>query len=290
MEKKKLEILVVEDETTGGLRLVSSLLYNYCKEDKNSQIYADKLAKLTDEVKGTGTNVFHETGVKENEAIEILKNPYCKNLQFERKKTYSTIDFLEVENPDMRIDWIANFEQAEKYLNNEKYDGVICDFFIKYDNKNKENIVKRIIEKKSTARIEELIKELSEDCQKYEFGDDIKHRLKKLIDMNLMDFYSIPVGVMIGYLAKEKKIPLMHYTGELFHGIEGIGLAVYVGTINPNEVAKGINSLGRYYWTERRKYLEPGTKLASNLVMGFKDYRGPADLVVRELLNKINRK
>jgi CheY-like chemotaxis protein len=226
MENKKLEILVVEDRSDARGSLIAHLLERFCPESEEYKIFKSKKNELKEKV----GEYF----------IEILgKDPY------------------HIENDKIRIDSFAYYDQALEAMKKYHYDGIITDIGLPSKEKiyfDTEKLLQEIDPNNANLFWEKLKNTNKKSfIQEAIFGNALeypqltvpsKEEYKKILE-NINTLYvevfgEAPYGNLIAKEALKRNIPVVMWTGGLYHANAGITLGIGQGLFDSEEIADAV--------------------------------------------------
>lgn len=195
------------------------------------------------------------------------------------------------------LKFVSRYEDALNELENHKYDGIICDLGFPAKEENYEKIKTEIEKNGNKERLKDFAKRVKGPkgesmMWKPDFGERMREfNVNKYLNSTLKNKIESPhaaLGPLIGLKAKEKQIPYVFVTDEIFHASDSIPMLVYLGLVNINELVENLNNMNAYSYN-KEKYLIPGYVLTSELVVGWKAYANVFKKAVELLEKKISK-
>lgn len=198
-----------------------------------------------------------------------------------------------------KIEICTNYEDAMKYLEEQKPDGIICDLTfplkepkpkkVVYTNKEAEEEglllylqemnekVKKLIDyqraKKFLENLKDAPKFFKESVSRYLLETAKRAKEAGFYDVN-KDSYNVFImargdGIFVALEAQKKGVPEVIATEDLYHAKEGIELGILVGAFDIDQLVENLAKI-KDYDGNVRQYIKEGFALTDNLVIGSK--------------------
>ncbi|MFH0936448.1 MAG: hypothetical protein V1815_02095 [Candidatus Woesearchaeota archaeon] len=223
--------------------------------------------------------------------IKYLKeNINTKKLKEDKFFKNHSLDYLKFANFTIA----TNYEDAINELDKD-YDGLICDFNFPGKKESIESIKEQIKKHGNKERLYELASKVTylsyfgntnlnyKDIVKGFDINQFEEKLEKNIESD-----HCPLGPIVSIKAKQRNIPYIFATNELFHAGDAIPLAAYVGVIDKKELLDGLHKLSMNGYTYKTIREGGGCPLTKNLAIGEKEIGVGWSLALSLLKDKIH--